>query len=180
MTEGQAGSRQGRRPAPPPHGKRGQSARASLGSRRHQARILALQILYEVDIAGHDVEDVLQRTFQEQPAPAETRKYAERLVRGVLAHQQEIDRLIEQAAPAFPVSQLAAIDRNVLRVAIYELLHEPKVPIKAAINEAVELAKRFGGDNSGRFVNGVLGTIADRIGERPAATVPGEPAGPSS
>ncbi len=175
MTEGHAGARPNRRPAPPPHGKPGQGARTSLGSRRHQARILALQILYEVDIAGHDVEDVLQRTFLDQPAPAETRKYVERLVRGALAHQQEIDRLIEQAAPAFPVSQLAAIDRNVLRLAIYELLHEPKVPVKAAINEAVELAKRFGGDNSGRFVNGVLGTIANRIGDRSAAQkAPGE------
>jgi N utilization substance protein B len=168
MTDGQPGARPSRRPAPPPRGTSGPGKRAPLGARRHQARILALQILYEVDLAGHDVDEVLARTFQEQPAPADTRRYVERLVRGVLAHREEIDRLIEQAAPAFPVSQLASVDRNVLRIAIYELLHEPKVPVKAAINEAIELAKRFGGDSSGRFVNGVLGTIASRIGNRTA------------
>jgi N utilization substance protein B len=82
-------------------------------------------------------------------------------VRGL---QDVIDPHIAAAAPAFPVDQLPAIDRNVLRLAIYELLRETDVPVKAAINEAVELAKRFGGDSSGRFVNGVLGTVAERIG----------------
>ena len=78
-------------------------------------------------------------------------------------HFREIDPYIAEAAPAFPIAQLPAVDRNVLRLAIYELLHEAEVPPKAAINEAVELAKRFGGENSSRFVNGVLGTIATRI-----------------
>jgi N utilization substance protein B len=92
------------------------------------------------------------------------REHVERLVSGVLGLQDVIDPHIAAAAPAFPVDQLPAIDRNVLRLAIYELLRETDVPVKAAINEAVELAKRFGGDSSGRFVNGVLGTVAERIG----------------
>jgi N utilization substance protein B len=91
--------------------------------------------------------------------PQPVRRYVERLVTGVAAERQEIDAAIAAAAPAFPVEQLPAVDRNVLRIAIYELWHERDVPVKAAINEAVELAKHFGGENSGRFVNGVLGTI---------------------
>jgi N utilization substance protein B len=85
----------------------------------------------------------------------------------VLTRREEIDPYIAAAAPAFPLAQMAAVDRNVLRLAVYELLHEPAVPPKAAINEAVELAKRFGGDSSGRFVNGVLGTIVEQL---PAAS----------
>jgi transcription antitermination factor NusB len=85
------------------------------------------------------------------------------LARGVTANLATIDPVIEQAAPAFPVPQLASIDRSVLRVAIYELVHEPEVPFRVAINEAVEIAKQYGGPNSGRFVNGVLRTIAERL-----------------
>jgi N utilization substance protein B len=137
--------------------------RRAVGSKRHQARILALQILYEVDVTEHQVEDVLTRTFVEEHVPMDVREYVERLVRGALSDRATIDAQIERAASAFPIPQLPAIDRNVLRLAIYELLHEPDVPLKAAINEAVELAKRFGGPNSGRFVNGVLGTIAGGV-----------------
>jgi N utilization substance protein B len=147
--------------------------RRARGARRHQARILALQILFEVDLTAHDVLEVLARTLTDQDVPEDIRTYADRLVRGALAHREEIDRYIATAAPAFPVRQLPLVDRNVLRIAIYELLHERDVPIKAAINEAVELAKRFGGDNSSRFVNGVLGTVAGQItrdGMEPART----------
>lgn len=143
--------------------------RRARGARRHQARILALQMLFEVDLTAHDVREVLARTLTDQGVPLDIGTYADRLVRGVLAHREELDRYIATAAPAFPVRQLPLVDRNVLRIAIYELLHEPDVPIKAAINEAVELAKRFGGENSGRFVNGVLGTVVEAIGERSAA-----------
>jgi N utilization substance protein B len=146
-----------------PSGRDGRRDRGSPGGKRHQARILALQILFEVDLTAHDPRDVLDRTFADQPAPHETRRYVERLVEGSLNHREEIDKLVAEAAPAFPVTQLPSIDRNVLRIAIYELLREGDVPPKAAINEAVELAKRFGGDSSGRFVNGVLGTIVDAI-----------------
>lgn len=137
--------------------------RSAPGGKRHQARMLALQILFEVDLTDHAPSDVLARTFADQPVLSETRKYAERLVNGTLTDQEEIDRYVSAAAPAFPVSQLPSIDRNVLRIAIFELLRQSNVPPKVAINEAVELAKRFGGDNSGRFVNGVLGTVVGQL-----------------
>jgi transcription antitermination protein NusB len=151
--------------------------RAAPGGKRHQARILALQILFEVDLTEHDPMEVLARTFADQPAPSETRRYVERLVVGTLTDQEEIDRHVFAAAPAFPVAQLPSVDRNVLRIAIYELLRQSDVPPKVAINEAVELAKRFGGDNSGRFVNGVLGTVVNAIGPAPATgdRAPAEP-----
>lgn len=135
----------------------------AVGNIRHEARTLALQILYEADIAGHSSQDVLQRYREDTSWHQPVRRYAERLVTGVVRHQESIDAEIASAAPAFPVDQLPAVDRNVLRVAIYELTQEPDVPLKAAINEAVEIAKQFGGDNSGRFVNGVLGTIASNL-----------------
>jgi N utilization substance protein B len=152
----------------------GPGERRAAGGRRHLGRILALQVLYETDVTDHQPAEVLERTFQEQdlspedglPEPEEfagVRAHVERLVGGVLGLRDVIDPHIAAAAPAFPVAQLPAIDRNVLRLAIYELLRETDVPVKAAINEAVELAKRFGGENSGRFVNGVLGTVAQRI-----------------
>jgi N utilization substance protein B len=137
--------------------------KSSSGGRRRQARVLALQLLYEIDVTGHTAADVLDRTFAEQSAPVAIRDHVTRLVSGVLAAQEEIDPAIAAAAPAFPLPQIPAIDRNVLRLAVFELLHEPAVPPKAAINEAVELAKHFGGDNASRFVNGVLGTIVERI-----------------
>lgn len=160
-------SRRGRNRADGP-----KSERSSPGGKRHQARILALQILFEVDLTEHDPMEVLARTFADQPAPPETRRYVERLVVGTLTDQDEIDQHVFAAAPAFPVAQLPSVDRNVLRIAIYELLRQPDVPPKVAINEAVELAKRFGGDNSGRFVNGVLGTVVNTLGATPASSEP--------
>lgn len=148
---------------------RGNAARRPKpAGKRHQGRILALQLLYELDVAGHGVDEVLTRTFVEESPPAGVRGHVERLVRGVREHQTEIDPYIAAAAPAYPVSQLPTIDRNVLRIAIFELLREPDVPPKAAINEAVELAKSYGGDNSARFVNGVLGTVFERVPGRRA------------
>lgn len=135
----------------------------TVATTRHQARTLALQVLYEADVAGHPAEEVLSRYTSDLSLPQPVRRYVERLVTGVLADREAIDAQIAAAAPAFPVDQLPAVDRNILRIAIYELMNERDVPLKAAINEAVELAKRFGGDNSGRFVNGVLGTIAGNM-----------------
>jgi len=149
-----------------PDGRRG---RQPAGGQRHQGRVLALQILFELDLTDHAAAEAIARTFGEQPAPPQVRRHVERLVAGVVAHREEVDRYIAGAAPAVPVPQLAAVDRNVLRLAIYELLHEPEVPPRAAINEAVELAKRFGGDSSGRFVNGVLGTVSGQIGDQSTA-----------
>lgn len=136
----------------------------TVATTRHQARTLALQILYEADVAEHSPEEILRRYTTDMSLPQPVRRYVERLVTGVLAERDSIDERIGAAAPAFPVSQLPPVDRNILRIAIYELLREQDVPLKAAINEAVELAKRFGGENSSRFVNGVLGTIAANLG----------------
>lgn len=130
---------------------------------RRQGRILALQILYEVDVAEHSLEQVLERYRTASQIPQTARRYAERLVTGVWADRERIDHLIREAAPAFPFEQLPPVDRNILRIAIYELLHEADVPLKAAINEAVEIAKQYGGESSSRFVNGVLGTIAANL-----------------
>lgn len=135
----------------------------TVATTRHQARTLAMQILYEADVAGHPASEVLERYTTDMSLPQPVRRYVERLVTGVLADQEAIDRQIAAAAPAFPVEQLPPVDRNILRIAIYELVNERDVPLKAAINEAVELAKRFGGENSSRFVNGVLGTIAGNM-----------------
>lgn len=135
----------------------------SVGNTRHQARTLALQVLYESDVASHDVSGVLARYLEDQSEPQTVRRYVERLITGIQENQQAIDQRIADAAPTFPVEQLPAVDRNILRIAIYELTGEQDVPMKAAINEAVEIAKQFGGDNSGKFVNGVLGTIANGL-----------------
>lgn len=132
---------------------------------RRQARVLALQVLYETDLAHHDWNEVLERTIEWEQPPDETAAYLRQLIEGISQHQRSIDREIELAAPAFPIAQLSPVDRNALRIAIYELRYAPDVPIKVAINEAVELAKRFGGESSGRFVNGVLGTVVDRLPE---------------
>ncbi len=133
----------------------------AVATTRHQARTIALQVLYEADIAGHESQEVLSRYLDDFSVPQPVRRYVERLVTGFVENRERIDREIAAAAPAFPVDQLPAVDRNILRIAIYELMSESDVPLKAAINEAVELAKRFGGENSSRFVNGVLGTIAE-------------------
>lgn len=135
----------------------------TVGTTRHQARTLALQVMYEADVAGHPAPEVLERYVNDLSLPQPVRRYVERLVTGVLQDRDAIDRQIGEAAPTFPVGQLPAVDRNILRIAIYELASEQDVPMKAAINEAVELAKRFGGENSSRFVNGVLGTIAGNM-----------------
>ncbi len=134
-----------------------------VASTRHQARTLALQILYEVDVAQHPGAEVLSRYMEDLSLPQPVRRYVERLITGVESDQEKIDSQIAAAAPAFPVSQLPVVDRNILRIAIYELMNERDVPLKAAINEAVELAKRFGGEKSRAFVNGVLGTIAGNM-----------------
>lgn len=130
---------------------------------RHKARTTALKVLFEADLTPHDVNDVLERYLELSGSPYEVQSYLRTLVEGVRDNMEEIDAEIARAAPQFPVDQLAAIDRNVLRIAVYELRHQTGVPVKAAINEAVDIAKRFGGDSSQRFVNGVLGNIARDI-----------------
>ncbi len=129
-------------------------------SGRRRARILALQTLYEVDTVGHPPDETLDRLLARTTASDEVAAFARELVKGVLDNRARIDEVIAQAAPAYPVRQLAAIDRNILRLAIHEILMNNETPVRAAINEAVELAKKFGSDNSSRFVNGVLGSVS--------------------
>ena len=127
---------------------------------RRKGRTAALQALYESDCAHHDAMACLNRIGEEDVLPEEALLFARQLVEGVLASRERIDALIEAHAPNWPVSQLSAIDRNILRLAIFEISIDNKVPMKAAINEAVELAKTFGSESSSRFINGVLGSIA--------------------
>ncbi len=139
-----------------------------VGARR-QARRIALQVLYEYDTAGHDVEAVLRRHTAERHLEPQVVAFAGELVQGVLVHLDQIDAAIQEAASEWPLSQMARIDKNILRLAIYEILFNNAVPAKAAINEAVELAKAFGSDASSRFVNGVLGTIFSQAHGMPAS-----------
>ena len=137
---------------------------------RRQARVVALQTLYEYDASQHGVDVVLARHIAERQLTARVQEFATALAHGVLAHLGEIDALIEGAAHEWPLNQMARIDRNILRLAIYEIVFDNAVPAKAAINEAVELAKTFGSDTSRRFVNGVLGTIVNQSPGSPAST----------
>ncbi|MCL1886224.1 MAG: transcription antitermination factor NusB [Dehalococcoidia bacterium] len=131
-----------------------------MASERHKARETALQVLYEIDLTVHPLADVLARSTAEDRLSEEGKLFARELAQGVMAHRLEIDEQIRRHASAWPLEQIAMIDRNILRLAIYELLHDNKVPIKVAINEAVELAKDFGTDSSPRFINGVLSSIS--------------------
>ena len=143
------------------------------GSRR-RARTAALQALFEADSSRHAPLDVLERTLREQGLPGPAAQFARELVQGVLAQQERIDEVIAQAAPAWPVDQLPAVDRNILRLAIHEILGDNGTPVKAVINEAIELAKSFGSENSARFINGVLGTIERQRSELIASGRPRE------
>ena len=127
---------------------------------RRRARILALQALYEIDTTQHPVGTVLDQRLTEDPLPEEGEAFARELLTGVIQHQVALDELIQRYAPEWPVEQMAVIDRNVLRIAIYEFFIAKLTPTKVAINEAVELAKLFGSDSAPRFVNGVLGALA--------------------
>ena len=126
---------------------------------RHRARVAALQALFEIDCSQHNPTLVIERRLQEVLLPETGADFARELVQGVNAHQRQLDELIGRYAPEWPVDQIAIVDRNILRMAIYEILLCDDTPVKVAINEAVELAKEFGSDSSGRFVNGVLGSL---------------------
>lgn len=128
---------------------------------RRRARRITLEILYEVDIADHLAEDVIQRRLQEQPMENAGIEFTEKLVHGVIQHRDDMDKLIAEYAPEWPLDQMAVIDRNILRIAIFEFLIDTGTPVKVAINEAVELAKLYGADSAPRFINGVLGSLAD-------------------
>jgi transcription antitermination protein NusB len=139
-----------------------------MASLRHRIRIAALQTLFEVDATDHALDVVLARRLEDEALPADGARFLSRLVLGTWEHRSYLDGIIEEAAPSWPVSQMPGVDKAVLRIALYEMLIDDveKTPIKAIINEAVELAKHFGSDNSSRFVNGVLGTVVSRYGSQ--------------
>jgi N utilization substance protein B len=140
----------------------GKNRRRLPGARR-QARIAAFQALFEEDAVHHGAQSVLLREAESAGLTPDQLEFAKLLIEGVETHRERIDREIALAAPNWPANQLAIVDRNVLRIAIFEILFaQSGGPLKAAINEAIELAKRYGGETSSKFVNGVLGTIADR------------------
>ena len=130
---------------------------------RRRARRLTLETLYEYDLADHDPHEVLTRRLDDAPLESAGVNFALKLINGVLEHQEPMDMLIARYAPEWPLAQMAVVDRNVLRIAIFEFLIDSETPVKVAINEAVELAKIYGSDSAPRFVNGVLGTLADQI-----------------
>jgi N utilization substance protein B len=128
---------------------------------RHQARIVALQALYEIDCTKHAPAIVLEQRLAAIQLPKTATAFSYRLVNGVLDHQAVLDVFIHRHAPEWPLEQMAYIDRNILRMAIFEFAVDGQTPVKVAINEAVELAKAFGSDSAPRFINGVLGTLVE-------------------
>lgn len=132
---------------------------------RRKVRAVALQALYEIDCAAHVADEVLERHLQANTLSGELEVFLRDIVYGVLEHKPRLDEIIQRYAPEWPVSQMAIVDRNILRIAIYELEIDKQTPTKVAINEAVELAKTFASDSAPRFVNGVLGTLVSKSGE---------------
>jgi N utilization substance protein B len=128
---------------------------------RTRARAIALQVLYETDLSAHLPGDVLRMRLEETTLPLDLAEFARGIIFGVHPLREHLDRVIEKYAPEWPLDQIAAIDRNILRMACWEFAVSRDTPVKVAINEAVELAKLFGSDSTARFVNGVLGTLVD-------------------
>ena len=133
--------------------------------KRRKARELALMILYELEFRPGEVKTILEGFWQDHPVPEDVRVFTESLVRGTVESGHELDRLIAANAAHWSLARIALVERNILRLAAYELTFRDDIPERVAINEAIELAKSFGGDSSGRFINGVLGTIYKEMGE---------------
>ena len=128
---------------------------------RRETRIVALQALYEADVAGRDPMAVLERRAEEDALSPSAKVFARKLVAGALENRERLDNIISTFAPSWPIDQMAIVDRNLLRMAVYEMMLGGETPPKVAINEAVELAKIFGSESSPRFVNGVLGSVIE-------------------
>ncbi len=136
------------------------------GSRR-KSRILAFQVLFESEQHEHPIAEALQRRLDESDLDESARTFARQLIEGIEEHRTAIDEVITRYASAFPLEDMAPVDRNVLRLAIYEVLFDNRrAPLRVAINEAVDIAKGYGSESSGRFVNGVLGAVALEAAER--------------
>jgi N utilization substance protein B len=127
---------------------------------RRKARTIALKTLYEVDSVARSADSVVERYLNDETLSEENKTFIRGLVSGVIDNRTAIDDNIRRFAPAWPVDQLALIDRNILRLAIFEILFDNKVPVRAAVSEAVELAKAYGSKNSAKFINGVLGSVS--------------------
>jgi len=137
---------------------------------RHLSRSIAMQSLYEWDFKGMDMDEldeVVKRNIEEFGPGMEEADFIWQIVNGVIENLSKLNKIIEKSAPEWPLDQITVVDRNVLRIGLYELLlgNRKEVPPKVAINEAIELAKTFGGESSGKFINGVLGTVYREIGE---------------
>jgi N utilization substance protein B len=132
---------------------------------RTRARGLALQVLYEIDLAGHSPAEVLKERLEEEPLSEELGEFARQIVFGVLPIREQLNSILTKYAPEWPLDQVAIIDRNILRMATWEFAVQKNTPVKVAINEAVELAKQYGSDSASRFVNGVLGSLVDHQNE---------------
>jgi len=135
---------------------------------RHLSRSIAMQSLYEWDFGGmkkDNLEKIVERNLEEFGPGLEDKEFVWELINGVVSHLKNIDNIIGKAAPEWPLDQITIVDRNVLRIGLFELLwsNKEEVPPKVAINEAIELAKSFGGESSGRFINGVLGTVYNEL-----------------
>ena len=137
---------------------------------RHLSRSIATQSLYEWDFSGCDnqkLQEIIDRNIKEFGSGMDDVNFIRQLISGVIEKKEQIDSIISKSAPQWPIEQITIIDRNVLRLGLYELLFgsREEVPPKVAINESIELAKTFGGESSGKFINGVLGTVYREIGE---------------
>ncbi|MCB9916761.1 MAG: transcription antitermination factor NusB [Planctomycetes bacterium] len=140
--------------------------------KRTRARELALQFLYQADLV-HKSLDEADEFLREEERDVDTRRFAQRLIQGTLEHREEIDAIVQEVAQNWNISRMAVVDRNVLRLATHELLHCRDIPPKVAINEAIEIGKRYSTQNSGAFINGILDRIMNR-------TQPAEPAAPGA
>lgn len=133
---------------------------------RRRARQTALQVLFTVDVAGHDARAAFDDTVALVGTPERDRGFAWELVEGVLARRPALDAIIGKYSDQWHLERLAYVDRNILRLALYEILFREDIPHAVAVNEAVELAKRFGGPDSGRFINGILGRVLEELPNR--------------
>ena len=128
--------------------------------KRHQARELALKVLFQLEGTDDEPEEVLAYHASENGATEDITNFSRQLVRGVLANRERLDAILSETSEHWKLDQMAKVDRVILRIAVYEITIERKVPTKAAINESIELAKTFSGEEAGRFVNGILGRVA--------------------
>lgn len=148
--------------------------------KRTKAREYAVQVLYQVDLIHADPEQTIQAFWTYHTVPPDVKEFAIQLVQGALEHHEEIDRLIAAHANNWDIHRMAVVDRNILRLGVYELLYLPETPPKVCLNEAVELAKRFGDEESGKFVNGILDTIHKTQARQPSDATDSQTTTPSS